>query len=163
MKILLAKVAVDKGWTFFLKKKKKHDSLAKHAIEETHKYGRTVHFAALEGLCHLTNSELDNKFPTYKGRVVLRVDAEKDDLGSFERFNFATARLRGRSQRCCVRIHSGKHGRCSKHVENTGEAECQVSWIRQPHCRSPKSWKNIPDHVVPLQKNLHGHPFAGLL
>ena len=32
-----------------------------------------------------------------------------------------------------------------------------------PRHKWPKSWSNIDDPVVPLERNLYGHPFAGLL
>ena len=31
------------------------------------------------------------------------------------------------------------------------------------HDKSPKSWDKIDDPVVPLERNLYGHPLAGLL
>ena len=37
-------------------------------------------------LSHAQYSELDNKFPKYKGRVVFRGDAVKDDSGSYAVF-----------------------------------------------------------------------------
>ena len=36
-------------------------------------------------------------------------------------------------------------------------------WIRLPRHIWPKSWSNIEDPVVLLERNLHGHPFGGLL
>ena len=43
-------------------------------IEEARKKGRKVQFASLMDLCHLKNSELENEYQKYKGRVVLRGD-----------------------------------------------------------------------------------------
>ena len=40
---------------------------------------KTVHFATLKDSCHLKNSDLEKKFPKYKGRVVLNGDVAKDD------------------------------------------------------------------------------------
>ena len=37
------------------------------------------------------------------------------------------------------------------------------TWITIPRDRWPKSWANIPDPVVRLERNLYGHPLAGLL
>ena len=48
-------------------------------IAEARKEGRTVHFASLMDLCHLKNSELEQQFQKYKGRVELRGDIVKDD------------------------------------------------------------------------------------
>ena len=40
----------------------------------------------IDGLCHLTNSELDPQFQKCKGRVVLRGDIVKDDSGAYAVF-----------------------------------------------------------------------------
>ena len=36
-------------------------------------------------------------------------------------------------------------------------------WIRLPKLKWPKSWSSMEDPVVPLERNLYGHPLAGLL
>ena len=36
-------------------------------------------------------------------------------------------------------------------------------WIRPPPHKWPKSWSSMEDPVVPLERNLYGHPLAGLL
>ena len=43
------------------------------------------------------------------------------------------------------------------------KSECPYIWIRLPRHRWPKSWSSMEDPVVPLERNLHGHPLAGLL
>ena len=43
------------------------------------------------------------------------------------------------------------------------KSECPDKWIRLPRHRWPKSWSSIEDPVVPLERNLFGHPLAGLL
>ena len=43
------------------------------------------------------------------------------------------------------------------------KSECPDMWIRLPRHKWPKSWSNIEDPVVPLERNLFGHPLAGLL
>ena len=48
--------------------------------------GATVHFASLMDICHLKNAELEAKHQKYKGRVVLRGDFVKDDVGSYTVF-----------------------------------------------------------------------------
>ena len=45
----------------------------------------------------------------------------------------------------------------------TPKSECPDVWIRLPRHKWPKSWTNIEDPVVPLERNLCGHPLAGLL
>ena len=43
------------------------------------------------------------------------------------------------------------------------KSECPDFWIRLPRHEWPKSWSNIEDPVVPLERNVYGHPLAGLL
>ena len=43
------------------------------------------------------------------------------------------------------------------------KSECPDIWIRLPKHKWPKSWSSIEDPVVPLERNLYGHPLAGLL
>ena len=43
------------------------------------------------------------------------------------------------------------------------KSECPDIWIRLPRHKWPKSWSSMEDAVVPLERNLYGHPLAGLL
>ena len=43
------------------------------------------------------------------------------------------------------------------------KSECPDMWIRLPRHKWPKSWSSMKDPVVPLERNLYGHPLAGLL
>ena len=43
------------------------------------------------------------------------------------------------------------------------KSECPDISIRVPRHKWPKSWSRIEDPVVPLVRNLYGHPLAGLL
>ena len=43
------------------------------------------------------------------------------------------------------------------------ESECPDIWIRLPRHTWPKSWSSMEDPVVPLERNLYGHPLARLL
>ena len=38
-----------------------------------------------------------------------------------------------------------------------------IFWIRLPRHKWPKSWSSMEDPVVPLERNLFGHPLGGLL
>ena len=42
------------------------------------------------------------------------------------------------------------------------KSECPENWIRLPKHKWPKSWSGTEDPVVPLERNLYGHPLAGL-
>ena len=55
-------------------------------IAEARNKGRKVHFASKMDLCHLKNSELEQKDQKFKGRVVLRGGTVKDDSGSYAVF-----------------------------------------------------------------------------
>ena len=43
------------------------------------------------------------------------------------------------------------------------KSECPDIWMRLPRHKWPKSWCSIEDPVVLLERNLYGHPLAGLL
>ena len=43
------------------------------------------------------------------------------------------------------------------------KSECPDIWIRLPWHTWPKSWSSMEDPVVPLERNLYGHPLAELL
>ena len=38
------------------------------------------------------------------------------------------------------------------------KSECPDIWIRVPRHKWPNSWSSLEDPVVPLERNLHGHP-----
>ena len=38
------------------------------------------------------------------------------------------------------------------------KSECPDIWIRLPRHKWPKSWSSMEDPVVPLERNLYGHP-----
>ena len=43
------------------------------------------------------------------------------------------------------------------------KSECPDIWIRLPRHKWPKSSSSTEDPAVPLERNLYGHPLAGLL
>ena len=43
------------------------------------------------------------------------------------------------------------------------KSECQDIWIRLPKQKWPKSWSSMENPVVPVERNLCGHPLAELL
>ena len=58
----------------------------KDVIVETQKDRRTVHFATLIDICNFENAELEPKHQKYRGRVALRGDIVKDDIGAYAVF-----------------------------------------------------------------------------
>ena len=184
MKIPAAKAAVDKEWEKLEKISAWNLTKVrskKEVIDEARASGATVHFASLMDICHLKNAELEAKHQKYKGRVVLRGDIVKDDSGSYAVFTEQgssasqmtaakimdiISRLRGlrwTSSRRSICLFPSKNGRCSQIIENTKIGVCPDIWIRLPRHKSPKSWSSMEDPVVPLERNLYGHPLAGLL
>ena len=116
----------------------------------------------------------------YKGRVVLRGDIVKDDSGSYAVF---TEQGSSASQMTAAKVMDiisrlpGCDGQAAdavsaytqvkiedipKSLKNL-KSECPDIWIRLPRHQWPESWSSIEDPVVPLERNLYGHPLAGLL
>ena len=182
MKIPAAKAAVDKEWeklekisAWNLTKVRK-----KEVIDEARTSGATVHFASLMDICHLKNAELEAKHQKYKGRVVLRGDIVKDNSGSYAVF---TEQGSSASQMTAAKVMDiisrliGCDGQAADAVSaytqvkmedahkllKIPKSECPDIWIRLPRHKWPKSWSSMEDPVVPLERNLYGHPLAGLL
>ena len=72
-------------------------------------------------------------------------------------------RMRTTSSRRSIRLHPGQNGRCTDVTEKFQESECPDIWIRVAKHKWPKSWSSMEDPVVPLERNLYGHPLARLL
>ena len=131
-------------------------------------------------ICHLKNAELEAKHQKYKGRVVLRGDIVKDDSGSYAVF---TEQGSSASQMTAAKVMDiisrlpGSAGQAADAVSaytqvkmedahkllKIPKSECPDIWIRLPRHKWPKSWSSMEDPVVPLERNLYGHPLAGLL
>ena len=181
MKIPAAKAAVDKEWeklekisAWYLTKVRSK----KAVIDKARASGVTVHFASLMDICHLKNAELEAKHQKYKGRVVLRGDIVKDDSGSYAVF---TEQGSSASQVTAAKIMDiisrlpGCDGQAADAVSaytqvkmegahkllKIPQSECPDIWIRLPRHKRPKSWSSMEDPVVPLERNLYGHPLAG--
>ena len=183
MKIPAAKAAVDKEWEKLEKipawDKTKVRS-KKEVIDEARKEGRKVHFASLMDICHLKNTELETKHQKYKGRVVLQGDIANDDSGSYAVF---TEQGSSASQMTAAKVMDiiarlpGCAGQAAdavsaytqvkmEHVPKSWKipkSECPDIWIRLPRHKWSKLWSSMEDPVVPLERNLYGHPWAGLL
>ena len=130
--------------------------------------------------CHLKNAEVEAKHQKYKGRVVLRGDIVKDDSGSYAVFTehgssasqMTAAKVMdiiSRLQGCAGQAADAVSAYTQVKVEDARKllkipkSECPDIWIRLPRHKWPKSWSSIEDPVVPLERNLYGHPLAGLL
>ena len=152
----------------------------KEVILEAQKEKNKVHFATLMDICHLKNAELEPKYQKYKGRVVLWGDTVTDDSGSCavftEQGSSASQMTAAKVMDVIVRLRDcagqaadavsactqTKNGGRSK-LFKIPKSECPYLWIRLPRHKRPNSWSTIEDPVVPLERNLYGHPLAGLL
>ena len=148
-------------------------------IDEARTSGATVHFASLMDICHLKNAELEAKHQKYKGRVVLRGDIVKDDSGSYAVFieqRSSASQMTATKVMDIISRLPGCAGQAAdavsaetKEMEDASKllkihkSECQDIWIRLPRHKWPKSWSSMEDPVVPFERNLYGHPLAGLL
>ena len=149
-------------------------------IDEASTKGAKVHFTSLMDIWQLKNVELETKHQKYKGRVVLRGDIVKDNSGSYAVF---TEQGSSASQMTAAKIMDiisrlpGCDGQAADAVSaytqvkmddapkllKIPKSECPDIWIRLPRHNLPKSWSSMADPVVPLERNLYGHPLAGLL
>ena len=66
------------------------------------------------------------------------------------------------TQRTQYLLISRKNGRCTKFLK-IPKSEFPDIWIRLSRHKWSKSWCSMEDPVVPLERNLYGHPLAGLL
>ena len=147
-------------------------------IDEARTSGATVHFASLMDICHLKNAELEAKHQKYKGRVVLRGDIVKDNIGSYAVF---TEQGSSASQMTAAKVMDiisrlpGCDGQAADavsactHVKmedapkllKVPKSECPDIWIRLPRHKCPKSWSSVEDPVVPLERNLSARSSFG--
>ena len=128
-------------------------------------------------LCHLKNWELEPQYQKYKGRVVLRDDIAKDDSGAYAVFTeqgSSASRMRAAKVMDIMSRLPGCSGQAADTVSaNTQvkmedastslkipKSECPDIWVRLPKHKWPKSWSSMEDPVVPLERNLYGHPLA---
>ena len=183
VKIPAAKAAVDKEWEKLEKISAWNLTKVrskKEVIDEARTKGAKVHFASLMDICHLKNAELEAKHQKYEGRVVLRGDVVKDDSGSYAVF---TEQGSSASQMTAAEVMDiisrlpGCAGQAADAVSaytqvkmkdapkllKIPNSECPDIWICLPRHKWPKSWSSNEDPVVPLERNLYGHPLAGLL
>ena len=143
-------------------------------IAEVRKKDIRVHFASLMDICHLKKAELQKKHQKYKGRVVLRGDIVEDDAGSsavFTEQGSSASQMTAATVMDIISRLPGCAGQAADAVlaetqvkmEDAPKSECPDIWIRLPHYERPKSWSSMEDPVVPIERNLYGHPLAGLL
>ena len=183
MKIPAAKAALDKNWEKLEKIPAWNltkVSSKSEVIDEARTKGAKVHFDSLLDICHLGNAELEAKHQTCKGRVVLRGDFVKDNSGSYAVFTEQGSSASQMTAAIVMDIISRLPGRAGQAADAVSaetqvkmedaskllkipKSECPDVWIRPPRHKWPKSWSSMEDPVVALERNLYGHPLAGLL
>ena len=183
MKIPAAKAAVDKEWEKLEKISAWNLTKVrskKEVIDEARTKGAKVHFASLMDICHLKNAELEAKHQKYKGRIVLRGDIVKDDSGSnavFTEQGSSASQMTAAKVMDIISRLTGCSGQAAEAVSaytqvkmedapkllKIPKSECPDMCIRLPRHKWPKSWSSMEDPVVPLERKLYGHLFAGLL
>ena len=149
-------------------------------IDEARKEGKTVHFASSMDIWHLKNSESEPTFQKYKGRVVLRGNSVQVDSGSYAVFTeqgSSASQMRAakvmdilsRLSGCAGQAADAEDAYTQLKMEDAPtllkipKSECPDMWIRLPKHNWPKSCFSMEDPVVLLERNLYGHPLAGLL
>ena len=182
-KIPAAKAAVDSEWDAHAAKKTWNIERVKpraEVIKEAKAKNMSVHFGTLMDLCHLKHAELDVQHQKYKGRVVFRGDQVKDETGFYAvfteqgasasqmvaaKFLDSLARMPGMKGQAADAVKAYTQVSLLNTHELLGlpENQCPETWISLPPARRPASWKDIDDPVCPLERNLYGHPIAGLL
>ena len=138
--------------------------------------GKKVHVATLMHLCHLENSDLENRFQKNRRRVMLRGDILKDDSGDYAVFTEQGASASHMTEGNVLDITS----RLPEHSGHASDAlgaysqvkmkdapellqfseDCPKIWITLPKARRPQNWDSLDDPVAPLELNLYGHPLA---
>ena len=170
----LGKIGEISAWNLTKVKSKKQ------VINEASTSGATVHFASSMDICHLKNTELEAKHQKYKGRVVLRGDIVKDDSGSYAVFTEQGSSAFQLTAAKVKDIISRLPG-CAGQAADAVSAETKVKIEDAPQLlKIPKP--ECPDHLdsstttqmakIMVQygrprrsseRNLFGHPLAGLL
>ena len=134
----------------------------------------------IKNICHWKNAEFETKHQKYKSRVVFRGDIVKDDSGSYALFTeqgssalqMTATKVMGiisRLPRCAGQAADAVSAYTQVKMDDAPKSliipksECPDIWIRLPRHKWPKSWSSVEDPVVPLERNLYGHPLAGLL
>ena len=183
MKVPAAKAAANKEWEKLEKISAWNLTEVRskrEVIDEARTKGAKVHFCIINGHLSFEKSRLETKHQKYKGRVVIQGDIVKDGSGSYA---VLTEQGSSASQMTAAKVMDiisrlpGCDGQAADAVSaytqvkmedahkplKIPKSECPDIWIRLPRHKWPKSWSSMEDPVVPLERNLYGHPLAGLL
>ena len=174
-----AKAALDQEWTKLQKQPACDESnvTSKAEVIGTGKSERkTFHFATLMEFC----PELEKKFQNDEGRVVLRCDIVKHDSWNDAVFTEhgasashmtaakvlnVVSRLLSCSGQApdAVSAYTDVKVKDAPTLLHLSDEGCPMICFRLPKAWRQLDWDLIDDPVVPLERNLYGHPLAGLL
>ena len=88
-----------------------------------------------------------------------RIISISNDSRQNHGYHLQIARLRWTSSRRSISLYPSSAHKLVK----IPKSECPDFWIRLPRHKWPKSSSSMEDPVVLLERNLYGHPLAGLL
>ena len=124
---------------------------------------RTVHFTTNMDLCHLKNSELDEKFQKYKDRVVLRGTVfvcNTNDGRESSGCNRQSIWMCCSSNRRSIRLHPMEDDPV---LLKLPKSECSDTWQRLPRYRWPKDGRTLKNQWCPWRGICTDISLAGLL
>ena len=92
-----------------------------------------------------------------------RIISITNDSGKSHGYHFQTAGVVQDKKRTQYLLNTQVKMEDAPKLLKIPKSECPDIWIRLPRHKWPKSWSSMEDPVVPLERNLYGHPLAGLL
>ena len=93
----------------------------------------------------------------YRGKFICITN----DVRKFYECHIKTTGMRRTSSRRSINLYPGQNGRCFFLIE-IPRSECPVIWLSLLKHKWSKSWSSMENPIVPLVRNLCGHPSAGL-
>ena len=183
LKIPAMKAAVDKEWEKLEKISAWNLTKVRsktEVIDEARMSGATAHFASLMEIssekCWIggkaTKIQRSSCTPRWYCKRQFwflcsihwtRIFSISDDSSLDHGYHLQIAFLRWTSSRCSISLYPSKNGRCSQYSWKFQNRSVQIFGFVWPRHKWPKSWSSMEDPVVPLERNLYGHPLAGLL
>ena len=184
MKIPAAKAAADKEWEKLEKISAWNLTKVrskKEVFDEARTKGAKVHFASLIDICHFKecwigdkstkNTEEELCFEETLWKMILdlmQYSLHKDHQHRKWRQQRSwdiISRLPGCAGQAAdaVSAYTQVKMEDAPKLLKIPKSECPDIWICLPRHKWPKSWSSMEDPVVPLERNLYGHPLAGLL
>ena len=91
-----------------------------------------------------------------------RIFSISNDSRQDHGYHLQTARVRRTSSWRSICLYPGKNGGCNPNYWKFQNRNVQTFGFVY-HDKRPKTRSRKEDQVVPLERNLHGHPLAGLL